>query len=331
MPTRSSGEAAPQVIDPSQPIIDPHHHLWDFPANTYLVPEFLAEVSGGHDLRATVFVQCSTHYRDHGPLAERSLGETAFAAAIAAEFEGGSHGPLRPCAGIVAHADLTLGDDLDALLDRHAEAAGGRLRGIRQITAWSPDASLLNPRNVVRERMLEEPAFRAGAELLGHRGLVFDAWLLHPQLPELAELARDTPDLCIVVNHMGGPVGLGAAGPDRGRVIDAWRDGLARLAAQPNVRMKIGGLGMAMCGFGLNLRETPAPAEEIADLWRPWVREVIDLFGAGRCMFESNFPVDRVSCGYTTLWNAFKLIAADLPAVDRQALFHDTAAQTYRI
>lgn len=320
--------APEDILDPGQPIVDPHYHVWDMPGRRHLLDEVLANIRAGHDIRATVFVQCHAMYRADGPPALCPVGETEFATGIAAMSASGIYGPARINAGIVAFADLTLGAAAGAVLDAHARVAGARLKGVRHITAWHADAGLLNPANIVRPGMMAEAGFRAGFAELAPRGLVFDAWLLHPQLDDLAALAAAFPETTIVLNHLGGPIGIG---PYAGRRADAfaeWRAGIRTLAARPNVAVKLGGLGMALAGFGF---DHATPSSTLAEAWTPYVAECVDAFGAARCMFESNFPVDLATCRYATLWNAFKRIARDASAAERAALFHATATRIYRL
>ncbi|MEP7456354.1 amidohydrolase family protein [Phyllobacterium sp. SB3] len=319
------------VIEPDLPIVDPHHHLWDFPHSTYLVPEMMENLSSGHNVRATVFVQCGAMIRENGPEELRTLGETEFVNGVAASFASGIYGTVRPCKGVVAQVDLMHGAAAGAVLDRHAAAAGERFKGIRHITAWNSDSNLLNPRNRVFDGMMATPEFRAGFAELGKRNLVFDAWLLHPQIDELYNLANSFPDTAIVLNHLGGPIGVGPYSGRRQDAFEEWRLALGRLAACGNVVLKVGGLGMPMCGFDFHLRDERTSEAEIADKWRPYVMEAISLFGPDRCMFESNFPVDRISCDYITLWNVFKLIAAGFTASEKAMLFQDTASRIYSL
>lgn len=320
----------PAAPEPDLAIIDPHHHLWDFPGRTYLVPEMMRNLRAGHDIRATVFVQCGAMLRADGPAELKTLGETEFANGVAATFASSLYGDVRPCHRIVAQVDLTLGAQAGPVLDRHCAAAGERLVGIRHITAWNADAQLLNPRNIVWPGMMGDAKFRAGFAELARRDLVFDAWLLHPQIPELVDLARAFPTTTIILDHLGGPVRPGFYTSADNAVFNEWRTNLAALATCPNVLLKIGGLGMPMFGFDFHTRTRPASVEELAAAWKPYIFEAIALFGAGRCMFESNFPVDAVSCGFFELWAAFRHVMQEASVEDRQNLFHDTAARAYR-
>ena len=318
------------ILDPGQFIIDPHHHLWHRDGWRYLLDEMLADIRSGHDVRATVLVQASRSMsRADGPVEMRPVGETEFAAGVAAMCESGVYGDVRVCAGIVAQADLTLGAAVRPVLQAHARAGGGRFRGIRHIATWDADPDLLNPSYRPAEDMLDSAAFRAGMAELGAMGLSFDAWLYFPQLPRLIRLARDFPDVPMVLNHCGGVLGIGTY--RREDVFPVWRASMRELATCPNVMVKLGGLGMRLPGFGLERGATAPSSETLATAWRPWMEAIIEDFGADRCMFESNFPVDRGGYSYAVGWNAFKRLAEGASVDERESLFWRSASQFYQL
>ncbi len=315
------------IVDPGLPIVDAHHHF--IPAMAYMPADFRRDMDCGHDIRASVFVEAGQMWRPDGPDYLRPVGETAFAAAAAQEFAA----PGRDlCAGIVAHVDLRLGAAVEDVLTAHAEAAGGRLRGIRHSTFWDsePDAYRFTISRPARGLLLDS-GFRSGAARLSGFGLGYDAVVFHEQLDELVAFARALPETPVILNHMGFALGIGRFATRRQEVFAQWRAGLARLAACDNVCVKIGGLGMPFWGFGFHERETAAPAEELAAVWAPYIHAVIELFGPDRCMMESNFPPDQRSCSYVTCWNALKLATRDLSMSERHQLFHDTAVRVYRL
>jgi L-fuconolactonase len=318
------------VIDPGQRIIDPHHHLWVESGSSYLLDELLGDVGDGHRIDATVFVQAHYGYRETGPSHLAPVGETEKVAAMAREADA-RDATTRVAAAIVAHADLMLGDAVDEVLEAHHAAADGRLRGIRHSVSRDelfPDGIVLRP---APARMLADLRYQEGLGRLRARGLVYDAMLYHRQLPELSALARAMPDLPIVLDHIGCIIGVG---PYEGREDDSFREwsrDLAELARCPNVTVKIGGFGMIVCGAKWHEQATPPGSEDLAEAWRPYVEACIDLFGAERCMFESNFPIDKAMYSYRTLWNAFKRLTADASDSERDALFRGTAARTYGI
>ena len=316
------------ALDPQLPIIDPHHHLWEREGG-YLLDELLADLGSGHRVDATVFAQCGYGYRSSGPAELRPVGETEFVAGVARAAEARGCG-TRVCAGIVGHADMLLGDAVEAVLQAHIDAGGGRFRGVRHITARDEgfNASLLGRPPA---GLMAQAAFRQGLKRLQALGLSFDAWLYHPQIPELVDLARAMPDLPIVLNHVGGPL---AVGPYQGRqaeVLAQWRASMQALAACPNVCVKLGGLAMVICGFDFQLLAAPPSSEQLAAAWRPYLHGSIELFGAERCMFESNFPVDKAMTGYAVLWNAYKRVAAGASASEKAWLFKGTAERFYRL
>ena len=319
-----------EVLEPGLRIVDPHHHHWDHVGDPYLLPELLADIGSGHNVVATVFVECRAMYRADGPDELKSLGETEFVNGIAAMSASGAYGPARACAGIVGNVDLRLGSRAAPILEAHMAVAGARFRGIRRGSAWhaagikatsaSPPPGLLLDRD-----------FRAGFACLAPLGLSFDAWLLHTQLGDIIDLARVFPDTTIVLDHLGGPVGIGPYLGKRDEVFADWRRGITALARCPNVQVKIGGLGMHTFGTDFHARERPPSSQELAQAWKPYVETCIEAFGAARAMFESNFPVDKGTCSYQVLWNAFKRLTANASADDKAALYSGTAQRVYRL
>ncbi len=317
------------ILEPELPIVDPHHHLWDHPGNKYYLDELLADVTSGHNIVSTVFLQCFWAYRTTGPDELRPVGETEFVASVAEEAERRkTHAKI--CEGIIGHADFRIGERVDAVLEAHIAAAGGRFRGIRQVTARHPGflASISTPPSFA---LMGDPGFRAGFARLAKYKLSFDAWLYHTQIDQLVDLARANPETPIVLNHVGGPLGVGPYRGKRDAVFADWRAAMKRLAACPNAHVKLGGLAMVVNGFDFHENALPPSSGELANAWRPWMEACIEDFGADRCMFESNFPVDKGMCSYPVLWNGFKRIAAGASGAEKNALFHDTAAKFYRL
>ena len=324
------GSVREEVLEPDLPIVDPHHHLWDRATDRYMLPDLLADCGDGHRLVSTVFVECRVMYRQDGPQAMKSLGETEFVNGVAAMSASGAYGPVRACEGIVGNVDLCLGEDARGPLEAHIAVAGGRFKGVRNGSAWHPDgikATSANP----PPGLLLDPAFRRGFAQLAPLGLSFDGWLLHTQLEEFLDLAHAFPDTVMVLDHVGGPLGIGRYAGHRAEVFIEWAEGVRRLAACENVHVKLGGLGMHTPGFDFHTHPVPPSSTELALMWRPYVETCIDAFGATRCMFESNFPVDKGSCSYRSLWNAFKRIAAGCSADEKAALFSGTARKVYRL
>jgi len=323
-----------EPLEPALPICDPHHHLWDrlnFAIEPrYLLAELLRDTGSGHNIVRTVFVECQAMYRGDGPPEMRPVGETEFVQGIAAQSASGQYGPTAVAAGIVSFADLMLGDAVAPVLEAHMVAGAHRLRGIRHSCAYDASPQISSYKSPPKGLLLDS-RFRAGFARLQEHGLSFDAWLYHSQLPELASLAGAFPGTTIVLDHIGGPLGIGPYAGRRDDVFRDWQHGIAELAACANVVVKLGGLGMSICGFGWHERDKPPSSAELAHACAPYYLFCIERFGVNRCMFESNFPVDKVSYSYPVMWNAFKRLTAGFSAGERAVLFHDTAARVYRL
>lgn len=314
------------AIDPDLPIIDAHHHLWDVPGNRYLLDDYLADIATSHKVTATVYIQSGSMALDEGPEHLRSVGETAFATAIAAQSEARASGP-RVAAAIVGPIDFALGEQYAEVLDAHEAAAGGRLKGVRGLTHWHENGDI--HKIATLPRLLTAPAAHQAVAAVERKGLVLDLWVYHTQLDDVLALGRAFPGLTIVLDHAGTPLGCGPYADRRAQVFAEWRDSLRALAELPNIFIKLGGLAMRFSGFAFDHQARPPSSEMLADRWRPYVESCIAIFGADRCMFESNFPVDKASCSYVVLWNAYKRIAAGASPHERARLFSGTAAAIY--
>jgi len=320
------------VLEPDLPIVDPHHHLIDRPeSGRYLLADLLADIASGHNVVATVYLEWLSMYRAGGPVDMRPVGEIEFANGVAAMSASGGYGRPRVCAGIVGHADLALGARVAEVLEAMIAVGGGRFRGIRYIASSDPDQAQWGATAVRPQRLLLDGRVREGFARLAPLGLSFDAWIYHPQLGDLVDLARAFPETPIVLNHIGGPIGVGRYKGKRDEVFADWSARIAELAACPNVHVKLGGLGMKMFGFDVHEGALPPGSEQLATLWRPYVETCISAFGPGRAMFESNFPVDKGSYGYGVFWNACKRLAAGASASEKADLFHGTASRFYRL
>jgi L-fuconolactonase len=318
------------ALEPALPIIDAHHHLWELPDKVYRVADLLDDMSGGHDIRATVFIECKTHYDTNAPAGFEALGEVRFACDEARKAQAAG-ARAKVAAAVVANADLLLGDKARPVLERMLDVSDARVRGIRNIAVWHADPSVRASAATPPQGLLTDRRFREGFRHLAPLGLSFDAWLVHTQIDELCALAAAFPDTHIVLNHAGGPLVLGPYRGHRDEVFDAWRTGVTALSRYHNVSMKLGGFGMPLFGFDFQEQPLPPDSQTLANAIRPYVETCIDAFGATRCMFESNFPVDKGCFSYSILWNAYKRITAGVPDAERAALFHDTAAGFYRI
>ena len=318
------------ILEPELPICDPHHHLWDRDGNRYLLDELLADTGSGHNIVSTVFVECMSMYRADGPEPMKLVGETEFVNGIAAMSASGGYGKTRACAAIVSRADLNLGAAAGAVLDAHL-AVTPRFKGIRHASAWDASPQIRRSHTNPTRGMLLDKAFRTGFAELGKRGLSFDAWLYHPQIGELTDLARAFPGTTIVFDHFGGPLGIGPYEGKRAEIFAQWKKDVAALARCENVVAKLGGLVMPVNGFDFHKAAKPATSDQLVAATRDYYLHAIDCFSPARCMFESNFPVDKASCSYAVLWSSFKKIAAGFSKADKAALFHDTAARVYRV
>jgi L-fuconolactonase len=317
-------------IDEHQEIIDAHHHFWYGYRGTYLLQDYLKDVALGHNILSSVYIECRTMWRSEGEGALQSLGETQFVAGTAAMSESGDFGKCRAASAIVAFTDLREGRTSE-ILEKHLAISDGRVRGIRQSAPWDPDPNMRSTSVVPPRHLLLDERFQAGFKLLAGHKLVFDAWLYHTQLADVVALARKFPETTIVLNHLGGPLGLGEYEKDREGVFATWKKGLSDLSSCDNIVVKLGGLGVRQ-GFGrYYLDSSPPSSLTLANAWRPWIETVIELFGANRCMFESNFPVDKGMYPYSNCWNAFQRLTASASADERADLFRDTARRTYKL
>ena len=320
------------ILEPELPIVDPHHHLVERPeTGRYLLPELLADTNSGHNVVATVYLEWLSMYRADGPNEMKPVGEVEFANGVAAMAASGTYGKTRDCAGIVGLADLALGGAVEKVLAAQIAAGGGRFKGIRYISATDPDQAAWGSPVSRPPGMLLQPKVREGFAKLAPLGLVFDSFMFHPQISDLIDLARAFPDTPIVLDHVGGAIGLGRYKGKRDEVFAEWSGRIKELAACPNVRVKLGGLGMRVFGFDVHEKAEPPSSEILAGLWRPYIETCIAAFGAERSMFESNFPVDKGSGSYQVFWNAFKRIAAGCSAAEKAALFSGTASKFYKL
>ncbi|KRB84071.1 amidohydrolase [Sphingomonas sp. Root710] len=324
------------VIDPGQLIIDTHHHLYERTGIRYLFHDYLEDVATGHDVRASIYVQARAMLRSDGPVDAQPVGEVEFANGVAAMSASGLYGPSRLCAGIVGFADLMVGDAVQPVLEKEIAAAGGltvhggRYCGVRQTLCWDEDKSLLNPAYPTTADMIDSAQFRSGFAQLSKLGLNFEAWAFFPQLSDIARLARAYPETPIVLNHCGGGIRIREY-EARKDVFDNWRLGIIELAQYDNVQVKLSGLGMHFWGFGLEANSCAPDSELLARTWRPWVDHCLEQFGTDRCMWGSNFPVDKGSYGFKIGLNAFKRLMAGASSDESDAVFWRTARDFYRL
>jgi len=319
------------ALEPDLPIIDPHHHLWDDQRGRYMIDELLADTRTGHNIIATVFIETGLKYRTAGPAADRPIGEVELVRDVSASSANGSYGKPRLCAGIIGHADLTLGDAVQPVLEALVTAGDGRFRGIRHGVPWDTGNVAKMGRHQVPRHQLLDPTFRRGFARLQPLGLSFEAWQFYPQLPDLVDLLRNFPESNVILDHVGGVLGIPPHDGKRDEIFEIWSGYIRELAQFPNLTVKLGGLGMLHCGWDFHLRDVPPRSEELAAVWRPYIDICIEAFGANRCMMESNFPPDKQTCGYGVLWNALKRITHACSATEKAALYRDTAARVYQL
>ncbi|MGH1469705.1 MAG: amidohydrolase family protein [Cellvibrionaceae bacterium] len=320
-----------EILDPDRPIIDPHHHLWTARPNDYLLPDLWDDTESGHNIQKTVFIECHAHYLKTGPEYLRPVGETEFVTEIAEESDR-ANGKKAKIAGIVAHTDLTLDEDLlIEALEAHSLAGKGRFRGIRQAGAFEENNEFLFIKPRQKKGLYRDQQFQKGVAILGQHGLTYDTWHYHHQNQDFIHLANSAPDTTIILDHFGTPLGVGPYKGRREEIFQTWKKDIAEIAKCENVYAKLGGLAMPDNGFGWNLRDVPPSSDEIVDTQQRYYLHALECFGVERCLFESNFPVDKWSLSYHVVWNAFKKMTADLTEKEKHALFYENAERVYRL
>jgi L-fuconolactonase len=315
-------------LEPELPVCDAHHHLWQRPPGGYMLEDLLQDLRAGHNIVSTVAVECRYAYRKDGPDELKPVGEVEFLESMAERAAADPAIKPSVAAAIVGHADLLLGDAVAPVLEAHLAASPQRFRGIRHSATWDASEAL---RSEAPQGLFGDRRFRRGFGCLEKLGLSFDAWLYHPQLTELAELARAFPAVPIILNHIGAPLGVGPYAGKRAEVFQVWSTGIGEVAKCPNVMVKLGGVGSLRSGYDWHERAVKPSSVELANILRPYFEHCIEQFGVHRCMFESNFPPEKLANNYVNLWNAFKRMTENYTVDERAALFHDTAARVYRI
>jgi len=323
-------QVSEEIIEPERRIIDPHHHLWHHEERPYLLEQLWGDTRSGHLIEQTVFIECGSEYRASGPEALRPVGETAFVAGVAAEAAKGPDGAAQ-IAGIVSHANLMLGEKVAEVLDAHEEAGQGLFRGIRHSGAYDASPQVRPSHSGPPPDLYLREDFQEGVRALAKGGYTLDVWNFHPQIPALTELARAVPEVTIIFDHFGGPLGIGPYEGKRDEIFAQWRQDVAELATCPNVVAKLGGMAMPVNGWGWHKRAAPASSDELVKAHRDYYLHTIDCFGPARCMFESNFPVDKQSISYRVLWNALKKLARGFSEDEQHAMFYGTASFIYRL
>ena len=324
-----------RALEPNLPIIDSHHHLWDFKNGRvnprYFLEDILEDINSGHNIVASIFIECATMFRKDGPEEEKPLGETEFVNGIAAMSASGLYGESRVAAGIVGTAKLDLGASVADILEKDIELSGGRFKGIRVGATWDNSVDIINHRTNPRQGLLLDSKFREGFAQLEKYDLSFEAWCYHPQITDVTDLAQKYPNSQIVLNHFGGPIGVGPYACQKDQVFEIWKKNINELAHCDNVFAKLGGLNMEVNGYQWHKRPKPPTSIELCETTRPYFEFMIEKFGPDRCLFESNFPVDKMSCSYVVCWNSFKRLTANYSAEEKAKMYHNTAQRFYRL
>ena len=317
-----------EVIEPDRPIVDPHHHFFDtmemFPSYDL---EALWSDTSSHNVEQTVFIECMEHYRPGTSEELAVVGETEWVAGIAAEAASAPAGRAR-IGAIVGTANLCLGEKVREVLEAHKEASP-LFRGIRDAAIYDASEEIHTAERATGPNLYGDAAFREGFAQLAPLGLSFDGYHYHTQNHFYADLARAFPETTMVLDHLGTPLGTGPYTGRRDEVFEVWKSGLETLRDCSNVHMKLGGMAMPWSGFGFERGERPPTSDELVAAQERYYHTAIDVFGPDRCMFESNFPVDRLSISYSVLWNAFKKIASRYGEEEKEALFRGTAMRVY--
>ena len=322
-------------ISPNIPIIDPHHHLWDVGFGRYYIEELLEDInSSGHNILSTVYIMSSSNtkiYSKDGLEEFKPLNEIEFATSEGKRADLIPNNKVKVNASIVGSVDLTYGNKLQPVLEKAVNISEGRLKGIRMLLASHTDPRISSGAVKSDLGLMLHPNFIEGAKCIQNANLSLDFWIYHTQLNEMEKIARSLPDLTIILNHIGGPIHLGEYEGKQAATHREWRSAMMRLSRIPNINVKLGGLGMAVNGAKFHNNKFPPNSVQLSDVWKPWIYETIDMFGFDRCMFESNFPVDKGSCSYGALWNAFKILAKDMSDDEINKLFSKNAAKIYKI
>jgi L-fuconolactonase len=332
-PTPRGDEEA--ALEPDLPIVDPHHHLWDIRPGVprFMFPEIVTEIVGSkHKILQTVFIECGSMYRADGPRDMRFVGEVEFVNGVAAQSASGNYGPARIASGIVGRVDFTTGDAVKPVLEALIHAGDGRLKGTRY-NAFYTDVPVMGMEHaplITPKGLLADTKFRQGAAALAGYNLSMDTGCYHPQLMDMVAFVSAIPNVTIVLNHVGGPLTIGRYAADPAATFAEWKKGMTELAKRPNVNVKLGGLGQNW-NYPIGHIDPASTSTALAAKWKPWIETTIELFGVQRCMFESNFPVDKTAASYDTIWNAFKRITASASADDKAALYAGVARKVYRL
>lgn len=323
------------VLEPERPIIDPHHHLWKSRFDRdYLLPELWRDTDSGHNIVKTMFMECRAFYYREGPEHLRPVGETEYIAKVAAESQANVDGKAN-IAGIIAHADLRLAGEsiekLQEVLDAHRDKSNGLFRGIRHSAARDKRPEDLFIVGSAPPYLHGKESFRQGIRELARQGLTYDTWHYHHQNLDFLDLARAVPECTMILDHFGTPLGIGIYSNSKDEIFEEWKQEIRQIAKCENVYAKLGGLAMPDNGYSWHKADCPPTSDEVIAAQKRYYLHAIDCFGPERCMFESNFPVDRLSLSYQVIWNVYKKLVADFSEEEKHAMFYGTAEKVYSL
>ena len=319
-----------EAVDPDRPIIDTHHHLWSVASfwGKYELEDLWQDTGSGHNIERTVFIDCRSNYRVDGPEHLKPIGETEYVARVAAESA--AEPEQATIAAIISHANMSLGRDVAEVMEAHEAAGNGLFRGIRHAGPYDTTGTLTNAGSR-RPCPYTEASFQEGVRTIGEMGYTYDTWHFFHQNKDYLQLARSAPGTTMILDHFGTPLGVGAYAGKQDEIFPSWAADMAEIAKCPNVVAKLGGLAMPDNGFGWDVRDTPPTSDEFAEAQKRYFLHTIDCFGPERCMFESNFPVDKLSVSYHVMWNGFKKIVADFSEDEKHAMFYGNAERVYKL
>tara|TARA_B100001142_G_scaffold213228_1_gene211339 strand:+ start:1885 stop:2913 length:1029 start_codon:yes stop_codon:yes gene_type:complete len=323
-----------EIINPELPIIDPHHHLWNgdnqlassFP---YLIDNLSEDTNSGHNIVGTIFMECAQGYYHEGEDKYKPIGETEYVMKVIKDSKKTSNS--ANIIGIISFADLMLGSEVKDVLNQHILIGEGLFKGIRHAAGWDQSNEIHNSHSNPIKNIYYDPSFRKGAEELIKLNLTFDAWHYHNQISDLSIFAKDYPELTIIHDHFGGPLGVGPYQGKKQEIFKKWKDDISQLSENKNVHSKLGGLAMPVNGWNFHKQDKPATSDQIIEMHYDYYLHAIECFGVDRCMFESNFPVDRRSISYHVLWNAFKKMVSNYSNEDKNKLFFQNAKDIYGV
>ncbi len=318
-----------ETIDPERPIIDPHHHFWPGDMH-YLLEDLWQDTESGHNVKKTVFIECSQEYLKVGDKDFAPVGETIFVKNICDLAKKEKH--RTQIEGIVGHVNLMIGAEKTvSVLKSHLEVGGALFKGIRHAGGWDHHPELSNSHHNPPKNLYLNETFLASLNELSNLNLSFEAWQYHHQVNQVKKIAELLPKLKIVLNHFSGPIGIGPYANKKDEIFEIWKTDIRELAKHENVYAKLGGMAMPINGYEFHKQVSPATSDQLVQEQKHYYHYLISNFGPERCMFESNFPVDKQSISYNVVWNAFKKMAKSYTSEDKDLMFYKTAESFYKL